>query len=96
METSAEPSEVKLYRCSCRHCDAAEEDLARLVARYRMVLIIKNVEKEPYMSQYAGWYTPMVYINGHKISHYTLSAKKWEEAMKEIENAPKNPPGDTV
>jgi glutaredoxin len=95
MDTNSQTSEIKLYRCSCHHCDAAEEDLTRLSTRYGMKLTIKHVEKEPYMDQYAGWHTPMVYINGHEISHYTLSAKKWEEAMKQAPSTPTNQPGES-
>ena len=87
METGEKQSEVTLYRCTCKHCDAAEEDLTRLTARYGMKFTVKSVNKEPYMADYAGWSTPMVYINGHKISHFTLSAKKWDAAMKQIGNA---------
>jgi len=94
METSVQSSEVTLFRCCCKPCDAAEEDLSRLAARYQMKLTIKYVDKEPFMAEDAGWNTPMVYINGHQISHYTLSAKKWEEAMKQIQSAPKIQPGD--
>lgn len=94
METTAQTSEVKLYRCACKSCDAAEADLARLAAHYGMKLTIKQVDQEPYMDRYAGWYTPMVYINGYKISHYTMSTRKWEEAMKLITRASNIPHGE--
>ncbi len=70
--------EIVLYRCGCAHCDSAEEELSRLAKLYQASFSVRRVKNE---GVYAGSATPMVYINGVKISHYALSAKKWEKAL---------------
>ncbi|MBI4422174.1 MAG: glutaredoxin [Elusimicrobia bacterium] len=72
--------EVVLYRCGCSHCDMAEEELRRQAARHGAAFEVRRVEKEG-VGQLAGWATPVVYVNGVEISHYTMSAKAWREAL---------------
>ena len=74
--------EVVLYRCACRSCDAAVEELTRLARQYGALLEIKQVEKEPHMEGNAGWRTPVVYVNGLQVTHYQVNAKAWEAALK--------------
>lgn len=78
-EASPKP-EIVLYRCGCSHCDTAEEELRSLAGKHQAALDVRRVEKEG-AGQLAGWATPVVYINGVEISHYTMSEKKWREAV---------------
>lgn len=73
-------AEAVLYRCDCDHCDQAEEELKRLSARHGAGLVVKRVKTEG-LERLAGWATPVVYINGIEISHYTMSAAKWKKAF---------------
>lgn len=82
-ELKTKQMEIILYRCGCQHCDAAQEDLARLARQYGALLDIKQVDKELKLEGYAGWRTPVVYINGRQITHYQVNAKSWENALKD-------------
>lgn len=75
--------EITLYRCSCKHCDTTVQELNRLAKQYGAFLDIKRIDKQPGFEDYPGWRTPLVYINGRQITHYEVSPKKWEEALKE-------------
>ncbi|HBB67177.1 MAG TPA: hypothetical protein DCZ93_07740 [Elusimicrobia bacterium] len=70
--------EILLYRCGCSHCDTAEKELKRLADLHGASLDIRQVKKE---GVYDGWTTPMVYVNGVKITSYALSPQKWEKAL---------------
>lgn len=72
--------EIVLYRCDCRHCGQAEEELKGLAAQYGAELSVKRVNDEG-LERLAGWATPVVYVNGIEISHYTMSAAKWKKAL---------------
>ena len=72
--------EIALYRCDCTNCDAAEEELRRLAARGGAAFAVKRVQAEG-LGQLAGWATPVVYVNGIEISHYSLGAAKWKRAI---------------
>lgn len=82
-ELKPQRMEVVLYRCGCQHCDAAQEALRRLARQYGALFDIKQVDKELGLEGYAGWRTPVVYINGRQVTHYQVSPKRWEEALKE-------------
>lgn len=70
--------EIALYRCGCTHCDTAEKELRRLAELHQAGFTVQRVKKE---GVYDGWATPMVYVNGVKISSYSLSVQKWEKAL---------------
>lgn len=70
--------EIILYRCDCTHCDAAEKELQRLAKLHQTSFDVRWVKKE---GAYTGRETPIVYVNGVKISHYALSYQKWERAL---------------
>ncbi len=72
---------VILHRCGCRHCDFAEEQLGRLAKAHGVYLEVKRVENEG-LSDLAGWKTPIVYVNGVRVTHYETNSRKWEEAIK--------------
>jgi hypothetical protein len=77
-------TEVVLYRCQCKHCNLAQEELLRLCDLYGARFTLKWVGRDTYMAgQYAGWTTPMVYVNGQKVSHYSINVAQWEKAIKE-------------
>jgi hypothetical protein len=82
-ELKTQRLEIILYRCNCRHCDASQQELTRLAGQYGALLDIKQVDKEPGLEGYAGWRTPVVYINGRQITHYQVNAKAWESALKQ-------------
>lgn len=70
--------EIVLNRCGCTSCDTAEKELRRLADQHAALFDVRLVKAE---SGSAGWSTPLVYVNGVKISHYALSAGKWEKAL---------------
>lgn len=72
--------DVVLYRCECEHCDQAESELKRLAAA-RGAGFSVNWVKAQGLEKLAGWATPVVYVNGIEISHYTMSATKWKQAL---------------
>lgn len=80
-ELKSQRTVVTLHRCGCRHCDDAEERLKKLAKMYGANLEIKRVEEEG-LADYAGWRTPIVYVNGAHVTHYETSPRKWEEAIK--------------
>jgi len=80
---SLKPRGVTLYRCNCKYCDMAEEDLSRLSSHFKVAMTIKEVEKEPGMARCAGWSTPIVYVDGQFVSHYALSVPKWKKAIRD-------------
>lgn len=76
-------TEIELYRCGCKHCDAAQEALAELARRHGALMTITRVDKNPDLRNLAGWRTPVVCVNGKQITHYEINAKKWEAALRE-------------
>lgn len=48
--------------------------------RHEAAFEVRRVEQEG-AAPLAGWATPVVYVNGVEISHYTMSARKWERAI---------------
>lgn len=81
-ELKARRMEIVLYRCGCRHCDAAQRELSRLARQYGALLDIRPVDKEPGLEGFAGWRTPIVYIDGREATHYQVNVKSWETALK--------------
>lgn len=73
--------EIVLYRCACAHCVEAEQMLGRLAKEFGARFEIKHVETDPVMKRWAGWRTPVVYINGRHVTHYQVNAKIWREAL---------------
>ena len=80
-ELKSQRTVVTLHRCGCRHCDDAEERLGKLARAYGAILEVKQVEQEG-LADFAGWRTPIVYVNGVHITHYETSPQKWEVAIK--------------
>lgn len=78
-----ERRKVTLYRCTCRHCDTAEEQLRELSERYGAVFEVERVDRDERLRGFAGWSTPIVAIDGVGVSQYKVDAKKWEEALRE-------------
>lgn len=72
---------VALYRCTCRHCDAAEEDLRRLCGEYGAVFEVQRVDRDERLRGFAGWSTPIVAIDGVGVTQFKVDAKAWEEAL---------------
>lgn len=81
-EPAARAPHVTLYRCTCRHCDAAAEELRTLCARYGAVLEIRRADLDEGMRRFAGWSTPIVAIDGVGVSQFKVDAKAWEEALR--------------
>ncbi|MDP3540961.1 MAG: hypothetical protein Q8T11_00680 [Elusimicrobiota bacterium] len=75
-------TKVALYRCTCRHCDAAEEDLRKLCARYGAVLEVQRVDRDERLRGFAGWSTPIVAIDGVGVTQFKVDVKAWEEALR--------------
>ena len=74
---------VSLYRCTCRHCDAAEETLRELSDRYGAIFEVQRVDRDERLRGFAGWSTPIVAIDGVGVSQYKIDVKKWEDALRE-------------
>lgn len=72
---------INLYRCSCRHCDAAQEELGKLSQKYGAVLEVQRVERDERLRGFAGWSTPIVAVDGVGVSQFKIDAKAWEEAL---------------
>lgn len=72
---------VALYRCTCRHCDAAEEDLRKLCERYGAVFEVQRVDRDERLRGFAGWSTPIVAIDGVGVTQFKVDVKTWEEAL---------------
>ncbi|MBI4425832.1 MAG: glutaredoxin family protein [Elusimicrobia bacterium] len=90
-------TEVTLFRCGCPHCDAAERELRSLAKRHGVVLSVRRVENDPDLKSLAGWRTPVVCVNGRQVTHYEVSAKKWEAAIRgELGAAPTMLVGEVV
>ncbi|MCM2305799.1 MAG: hypothetical protein NDJ72_13950 [Elusimicrobia bacterium] len=73
---------VTLYRCACRHCDAAQEELLKLRERYGAVFEVQRVERDERLRGFAGWSTPIVAIDGVGVTQFKVDAKAWEEALR--------------
>ena len=71
-----------LYRCTCKHCDAAEERLLTLSARYGAVFEVQRVDRDERLRGFAGWSTPIVAIDGVGITQFKVDAAAWEEALR--------------
>lgn len=78
---------MTLYRCACRHCDAAEEELRKLAPRYGATLEVQSVDSQERLRGFAGWRTPIVTVNGVELTHYKVDARKWEEALQKKTDA---------
>lgn len=73
---------VTLYRCTCKHCDSAEEELKKLSILYGAVLEVQRVEQDARLRGFAGWSTPIVAVDGVGLTHYKVDVKAWEKAIK--------------
>lgn len=73
---------VTLYRCICRHCDTAEEELRVLSEKYGAVFEVQRADRDERLRGFAGWSTPIVAIDGVGITQFKLDAKIWEDALK--------------
>ena len=78
-----ERPKITLYRCTCEHCDSAEEKLKELSVRYGAVFEVQRVDSDARLRGFAGWSTPVVAIDGVGVSQYSVDVKKWEETLKE-------------
>lgn len=74
---------VSLYRCACKHCDAAEEELRRLSERHGAIFEVQRVDRDERLRGFAGWSTPIVAIDGVGVTQFKVDAKAWEEALSE-------------
>jgi len=72
---------VDLYRCTCKHCDAAEEELRKLAERHGAVFEVHRVDRDERLRGFAGWSTPIVAIDGVGVTQFRVDAKAWEEAL---------------
>lgn len=81
-ETEPYRPKVALYRCTCRHCDAAEAVLRELSARYGAVFEVQRVDRDERLRGFAGWSTPIVAIDGVGVTQFKVDAKAWEEALR--------------
>lgn len=82
-EESGNRPKVTLYRCTCRHCDAAEEELRRLALRYGAVFEVQRVDRDERLRGFAGWSTPIVAIDGVGVTQFKVDVKAWEEALRD-------------
>ena len=73
---------VTLYRCTCRHCDAAQEQLRKLSERYGAVLEVQRVDRDERLRGFAGWSTPIVAIDGVGVTQFKVDAKAWDAALR--------------
>lgn len=73
---------VTLYRCDCRHCDAAQEELRRLSERHGAIFEVQRVDRDERLRGFAGWSTPIVAIDGVGVTQFKVDAKAWEEALR--------------
>lgn len=78
---------VSLYRCTCRHCDAAEEELRKLSERYGGVFEVSRVDRDERLRGFAGWSTPIVAIDGVGVTQFKVDVKAWEEALRKRSEA---------
>lgn len=81
---------VMLYRCTCKHCDTAEEQLRKLSAQYGAVFEVQRVDRDERLRGFAGWSTPIVAIDGVGITQFKVDAKAWEEALRKTTEARPN------
>lgn len=72
---------VTLYRCTCKHCDAAEEELRKLSERHGAVFEVQRVDRDERLRGFAGWSTPIVAIDGVGVSQFKVDVKAWEETL---------------
>lgn len=72
---------VTLYRCACRHCDAAEEQLRELAGRHGSVFEVQHVDRDERLRGFAGWSTPVVAIDGVGVTQFKVDGKAWEQAL---------------
>lgn len=82
-EPEAYRTKVTLYRCACRHCDAAEEELRKLSERYGAIFEIQRVDRDERLRGFAGWSTPIVAVDGVGVTQFKVDVKAWEEALRE-------------
>jgi hypothetical protein len=82
-EPAEDRPQVTLYRCACRHCDAAEETLRELSNRYGAIFEVQRVDRDERLRGFAGWSTPIVAIDCVGVSQYKIDVKKWEDALRE-------------
>lgn len=69
-------SEVVLYRCECRHCDAAERELRRVAKEMGARLEVARTEE-----QGSAYGVPVVCVNGIEVSRYAADPLSWRRAL---------------
>jgi hypothetical protein len=72
---------VALYRCTCRYCGAAEEELRKLSERHGAAFEVQRVDRDERLRGFAGWCTPIVVIDGVGVSQSKVDVKAWEAAL---------------
>lgn len=88
---------LRLYRCSCRPCEQAEEILRGLAARFSAALEVVRVDRDPALGGLAGWSTPEVFLNDQRLSRYRLAERLWRTALqREGVNADDSVEGELV
>ena len=78
---------ITLYRCTCEHCDDAQEKLKELSVRYDALFEVQHVDSDARLRGFEGWSTPIVAIDGVGVSQFSVDVKKWEAALKERRGA---------
>jgi len=78
---------VMLYRCTCKHCDTAEEQLRKLAAQYGAVFEVQRVDRDERLRGFAGWSTPIVAVDGVGVTQFKVDVKAWEEALRKTAGA---------
>jgi hypothetical protein len=74
-------TKVTLYRCTCKHCDAAQEELRKLSERHGAIFEVQRVDRDERLRGFAGWSTPIVAIDGVGVTQFKVDVKAWEEAL---------------
>lgn len=87
-------AQIVLYRCACRHCDRAEEELRRVAGASDASLSVQRVVDDGRLRGFAGWKTPIVCVDGVGVTHAVVDAKAWEAAVRGgVEVGPSVPSG---
>jgi hypothetical protein len=73
---------VTLYRCTCEHCDRAEEALRKLAVVYGALFEVQRVASDARLRGFAGWSTPIVAVDGVGVTQFRVDVKAWEDAIK--------------
>ena len=75
------PAQIVLYRCACRHCGSAEEELRRVAAPHAASLSVQHIDDGERLRGFAGWKTPIVCVDGVGVSQSGIDVKAWEAAI---------------